>query len=155
MTPDRDGIIQTLDSLITLNKDSAKGFARAENDVEDEELASWFDQLKEERASLVDDLQQAANRLGEEVEEEASAAGALQRGWLNIKAAMTIEHDKTDAIVLDDRTAHEEDVLDAYEEALAEALPSGIRALLQEQQRYLRRIRQELARRGKEIETSR
>lgn len=146
MTLNRDDIAERLNKLITLNKDSAKGFVRAQNDVEDEGLVSRFDQLAEERAELVDDLQRAVNRLGEEPEEEASKTGALARGWLNIKAAMTIEHEKTDLVVLEDRLEHETDVLDAYEEALAEEYPPAIAGLLQEQRAYIEQVKQELAR---------
>ena len=152
MTENQDELGATLNELIALNKDSAKGFVRAENDVEDESLAAWFDRLSAERADLVDDLQRAADRLGKEPEEEPTATGALARGWLNIKAAMTIEHDKTDAIVLEDRMEHEADVLEQYEQALEAAYPPSIADMLQEQYEYLQQIRQELARRRDVIE---
>ena len=147
MPLDRDEVAEGLNELITLNKDSAKGFVRAENDVEDASLARWFNRLSEERADLVDDLQREVNRLGEEAAEEASTSGALERGWLNIKAAMTIERDKTDAIVLADRMEHEADVLAAYEDALAQPYPPPIAELLQKQQAYVDEVAQKLARR--------
>lgn len=151
MPLNQDEIADRLNKLITLNKDSAKGFIRAENDVEDEALASWFDQLTQDRADLVDDLQRAVNRLGEEPADEASKKGTLARGWLNIKAAMTIEREKTDAIVLEDRLEHEEEVLDAYQEVLTETYPAAIAELLEEQQTYIEQVRQELARRRDRI----
>ena len=151
MTLNQDEVTDRLNKLITLNKDSAKGFVRAESDVEDEALATWFDQLTQERAELVDDLQRAVARLGEEPEEEASTKGALARGWLNIKAAMTIEHEKTDVIVLEDRLEHEADVLDAYREALTETYPAAISELLQEQRATIEQVRQEMVRRRERI----
>lgn len=151
MTLDRESVVETLNELIRLNKDSAKGFVRAENDVEDEALAQWFNQLTEKRAELVDDLQRAVDRIGEEPEDEASTGGALARGWLNIKAAMTIERDKTDAIVLEDRMDHEAEVLEAYESALAESYPASIDEMLQAQRAYLSKVRQALAERWEEV----
>jgi uncharacterized protein (TIGR02284 family) len=148
----RDEIDTVLSELIALNKDSAKGFARAENDVEDESLADLFDRLSADRADLVDDLQRAADRLGQDPEEESTTTGTLARGWLNIKAAMTIEHDKTDAIVLEDRLDHEDDVLTAYEEALSASYPPPITALLQEQQAQIKQVRDKLSRQRAAIE---
>lgn len=152
MTLNRDEISATLNELIALNKDSAKGFARAENDVEDESLVTLFDRLSAQRADHVDDLQHAVNRLGREAEEEATATGVLTRGWLNIKSAMTIEHDKTDALVLEDRLEHETDVLEAYEAAVAEEHPPAIAEMLREQRDEIRQVRQDLARRLESIQ---
>ena len=147
MPLNQDEIGATLNELITLNKDSAKGFVRAKNDVEDESLAGWFDRLKSERAEMVDALQHAVNRLGEEPEETTTAGGALSRGWLNIKSAMTIERDRTDLIVLEDRLEHEADVLEAYQEAMDGSYPPDIATILQEQHAQISRARQELVRR--------
>lgn len=152
MPLNQDEIGDTLNELITLNKDSAKGFVRAKNDVEDESLAGWFDRLKSERAEMVDALQHAVNRLGEEPEEETTAGSALSRGWLNIKSAMTIEHDKTDIIVLEDRLEHEADVLEAYEDAMDGSYPPDIDSILQEQYAQISRARQELVRRREAME---
>lgn len=152
MTLSREEMVARLSKLITLNKDSAKGFIRAENDAESESLSDWFNRLAGERAELVDDLQKAIGGLGAEADEEASAAGALARGWLNIKSAMTIEHDKTDAIILADRLDHEEEVLEAYEEMQPGAYPQTVAALLQKQTAYIRDVRESLAQREATIE---
>lgn len=152
MTLNRDEIAAGLEALIALNKESAKGFVRAENDVEDEALASLFNRLIEERSEMVDDLERAARGVGEAVEEEATTGGALARGWLNIKAAMTIEHERTDAIVLEDRLEHEAKVLKGYEEAVDDDYPPAIVDLLQKQLAYVRQVSQTLDERRQRVE---
>lgn len=136
-----------LEKLIEETQESARGFLSAQSDVTDEDLSHTFDALTAKRAEIVDDLQRAARRLGSEseAEEESSPLEALERGWLSIKAAMTIEHDKTDAIVLAKRVEKEDAVLAAYDEALQQSLPPDLEQLLQRQRGQIRETREELA----------
>lgn len=136
-----------LERLIEETQESARGFLSAQSDVTDEDLSHKFDALTAKRAEIVDDLQRAARRLGSESEpeEESSPLEALERGWLSIKAAMTIEHDKTDAIVLANRVEKEDAVLAAYDEALQQSLPPDLEQLLQRQRGQIRETREELA----------
>ena len=141
-----DELVAALNDLVELNKDSAKGFIRAKNDVTDEELTHLFDTLSRERTGMADDLQQAVQQLGSKPEEEGSAAGALERGWLNIKAAMTIEHDKTDAIVVTDRAEHEAEVRASYMQLLDRSLPPPVARLLRRQAEQVKQAHQNLER---------
>ncbi|MFW6063197.1 MAG: PA2169 family four-helix-bundle protein [Chloroflexota bacterium] len=136
-----------LEKLIEETQESARGFLSAQSDVTDEDLSQKFDALTAKRVEIVDDLQRAARRLGSESEpqEESSPLEALERGWLSIKAAMTIEHDKTDAIVLANRVEKEDAVLASYDETLQESLPPDVEQLLQRQRRQIRETREELA----------
>ncbi|MFW5941623.1 MAG: PA2169 family four-helix-bundle protein [Chloroflexota bacterium] len=136
-----------LEKLIEETQESARGFLSAQSDVTDEDLSQKFDALTAKRVEIVDDLQRAARRLGSESEpqEESSPLEALERGWLSIKAAMTIEHDKTDAIVLANRVEKEDAVLASYDETLQESLPPDLEQLLQRQRRQIRETREELA----------
>ncbi|MFW6183220.1 MAG: PA2169 family four-helix-bundle protein [Chloroflexota bacterium] len=136
-----------LEKLIEETQESARGFLSAQSDVTDEDLSQKFDALTAKRVEIVDDLQRAARRLGSESEpqEESSPLEALERGWLSIKAAMTIEHDKTDAIVLANRVEKEDAVLASYDETLQQSLPPDVEQLLQRQRRQIRETREELA----------
>ena len=59
---------------------------------------------------------------------------AVHRGMVTIKAAMTIEPDKTDEVVMRDSAAAEQKLLSAYESTLAEPdLPPALNRLLHQQ----------------------
>ncbi|HSM57415.1 MAG TPA: PA2169 family four-helix-bundle protein [Candidatus Sulfomarinibacteraceae bacterium] len=136
-----------LDNLIEQTQDSARGFLSAQSDVTDADLSAKFDELTARRAELVDELQRAARRVGSDsdADEESSPLEALERGWLSIKAAMTIEHDKTDALVLANRVENEDEVLEAYDEALQQSLPPELQQLLRRQRQQIEETREELA----------
>lgn len=139
---------QILNELIQINKDSAKGFRRAAaemRDVEDPKRAHRLEALVEERAQIVDELQRAVADLGRTPASEGSGTDAIKRGWLNIKAAMTIERGKTKKVILDDRLEQEESVLEAYGSALENDLSSALRTLLQEQRAAIKEQRERLA----------
>ncbi|MDX1687298.1 MAG: PA2169 family four-helix-bundle protein [Candidatus Promineifilaceae bacterium] len=139
---------QILNELIQLNKDSAKGFKRAAaelRDVDAPDQADRLEALAEERAQMVDELQRAVADLGEAPETGGTGPGALKRGWLNIKAAMTIEHGKTKKVIVDDRLDQEEAVLEAYNDALENNLPDSIDTLLGDQRTAINEHRERLA----------
>jgi len=139
---------QILNDLIQLNKDSAKGFKRAAaelRDVEAPDQAQRLEAMAEQRAEMVDALQRAVAGMGEQPETDGTGTNSLKRGWLNIKAAMTIEHGKTKEVIVDDRTSQEETVLEAYAGALEKSLPSSVRALLEEQRTAINDQRERLA----------
>lgn len=139
---------QILNELIQLNKDSAKGFRRAAaemRDVEDPKRAQRLEALVKERAQIVDELQRAVADLGRTPASEGSGTNAIKRGWLNIKAAMTIERGKTKKVILDNRLEQEESVLEAYGSALENDLSSALRTLLQEQRAAIKEQRERLA----------
>jgi hypothetical protein len=52
---------------------------------------------------------------------------------LTVKAAMTIERDKTDDIILADSQQAEARLLETYQAALAQEVPSGLRSLIKRQ----------------------
>lgn len=139
---------QILNELIQLNKDSAKGFRRAAaemRDVEDPKQAQRLEALVEERAQIVDELQRAVADLGRTPASEGSGANAIKRGWLNIKAAMTIEHGKTKKVIFNDRLEQEEAILEAYGTALENDLSSDLRTFLEEQRAVIKDQRDRLA----------
>lgn len=137
-----------LNELIRLTKDSAKGFKRAASelrDVEASEQAQKLDAMAEERAQMVDALQRAVAGRGEAPESGGTGSNALKRGWLNIKAAMTIEHDKTKEVIFEDRLSQEASVLEAYGSAMKQTLPSSVHSLVEKQQADIREQRERLS----------
>ena len=83
-------IVSIIDDLIKTLKDGEEGFEQAADGVKDPQLKSLFNEYSRQRSRFVTELQQQVHDMGEpEPETSTSAAGALHRGWINLKAALT------------------------------------------------------------------
>lgn len=105
-----------LNDLIETLKDGQEGFRVASEDVESPELKTLFNQFSLQRSSFAGELQSLARDFGQhDPEEKSSVAGALHRGWINIKAALS-SHDEH--AVLAECERGEDVAVAAYKKAL-------------------------------------
>src|SRR5262249_45076128 len=84
-----DEVISTLNNLIENCKDGQQGFQTATEGNHDGSVKKILQQYAQERAQFVGELQNEVRRLGGDPEKTGSVAGALHRGWMNIKTAVT------------------------------------------------------------------
>ena len=81
---------EIIDDLIETLKDGQEGFKQAAEGVRDPKLKSLFGEYSDQRRRFATVLQSEAGRQGEtEPETTSSATGALHRGWINLKSAIT------------------------------------------------------------------
>ena|SRR5947207_864334 len=81
---------EIIDELIETLKDGQEGFKQAAEGVSDPKLKSLFRDYSQQRSRFAAALQSEARREGEtEPETSSSATGALHRGWINLKSAIT------------------------------------------------------------------
>jgi uncharacterized protein (TIGR02284 family) len=124
-------IISVLDELIETLKDGQEGFRQAAEAVSDPKLKSLFRDYSDQRARFVTALQMEARRFGEnEPETDSSAAGALHRGWINLKSAVTggDEH-----AVLAECERGEDSAVEEYQKAMQNGLPPAIQEIVSRQ----------------------
>jgi uncharacterized protein (TIGR02284 family) len=125
-----DDIISTLNELIETCKDGQEGFKQAAEGVERSDLKSLFFEFSQQRAHFAGELQAIVQKLGEEPTTSGSTAGALHRGWINIKAAVTGKDEKA---VLNECERGEDSAKKTYKDALDDPLPSYIAEVVQNQ----------------------
>ena len=89
-----------------------------------------FLQRAENCAKGAADLQQVISRLGGDPQEHGSIAGAVHRGWVNLKAAAS---GRTDLAILEECERGEDVAKARYRKALEEKLPDDIRSIVQRQ----------------------
>jgi uncharacterized protein (TIGR02284 family) len=130
----QEEIIDTLNDLIKVCNDGMEGFkACAENaNIDSPELKT----LLIERAH---NCELAAAALSELVRKEGgvpatttTASGALRRGWLNVKTAVS---GNTDRVVLEECERGEDVAKNAYQKALGKDLPESARLVVDQQYR--------------------
>ena len=79
-----------LNDLIETLKDGQEGFKQAAESVSNSQLKSLFRDYSQQRSRFATALQSEAKRHGEtDPETSSSATGALHRGWINLKSAIT------------------------------------------------------------------
>lgn len=125
-----DNTISTINNLIETCKDGQEGFKQAAEGVERSDLKSLFYDLGQQRAKFAGELQALVRELGGDPETTSSTAGALHRGWINIKSYVT---GKDEAGVLNEAERGEDVAKKAYKDALAENLPANVMTVVQAQ----------------------
>lgn len=109
---------KTINDLIETLKDGELGFRTAAEDAVSEDLKRTFGDYSSQRADFSKTLQALVERAGEEPKENGSVAGALHRGWINTKAALT---SRTDLSILEECERGEDSAVSTYRETLAES----------------------------------
>src|SRR5688500_3183590 len=89
-----DGTV-TLNTLIGTLIDSIQGYQKAAADTTNARFAEMFNARAQERQQVLPRLQAAVARLGGNAEDDGTAAGAIHRGWMNLKEAVLGQDDET------------------------------------------------------------
>ena len=120
--------VSVLNSLIETSKNGEKGFATAAEDVKSAELKQFFSQYSTECAAAARELQDEVRARGGDPETGGSALGALHRGWVDMKGAIT-GHD--DVAIINECERGEDVAKSDYSKALEKDLPISVRTLVQ------------------------
>ncbi len=107
--------IDILNDLIETCRDGAHGFRTAADDAKDPVLQRHFRDFAQQRDTFVEELQQCVRTCGGDIEKSGSAAGALHRGWIDLKAALSTNEPHA---VLAECERGEDHAVDQYRDAL-------------------------------------
>jgi len=119
-----------LNDLIETLKDGQKGFRQAAEAVRDPQLKSLFVEYSEQRSQFATALQSQLQSLGNEPESGSSATGALHRGWINLKSAVTGGDDHA---ILAECERGEDSAVKEYRKALDDDLSPSLHELVSRQ----------------------
>jgi uncharacterized protein (TIGR02284 family) len=122
--------LSTLHNLIHILKDGQEGFRTASEDISNSELKTLFSSYSLQRSKFSGELQALAHELGEQdPPSSGSVAGALHRGWIDLKAALM---SRDEHAVLAECERGEDAAVAAYRKAIEEDdLPANILSILQ------------------------
>lgn len=125
--------LSALNRLLRLCLASEKGFNVAAENVKNRGLKVMFKTYAQERAQFADILGKLVQEFGGKAGEGGGLLAAAHRGWINIKAAMTIGQPATERVVLNEVARGEQVALRRYDDVLQEELSSEIRAVVEKQ----------------------
>ncbi len=113
--------IPVLNNLIEICKDGENGFHLASEAIQSNPLKVLFENYSQQRRQMAQELQSVVTERGGSAEVTGHLAGALHRGWINIRTAV-IQHE--DSVIVEECERGEDVAKKAYETAL-EALSSS------------------------------
>src|SRR3954452_112554 len=127
---DNDDVISTLNGLIETCKDGQEGFREAAEGVERSDLKTLFYEFSQQRAEFAGVLQELVRTMGGDPEHSGSMSGALHRGWIDLKSAVT---GKDEEAILNECERGEDSAKDMYAEALESGLPANVDDVVRQQ----------------------
>jgi len=120
-----------IDDLIETLKDGQEGFKQAAAGVKDPQLKAVFDEYSRQRARFAVELRSKAQSADErESEISGSAAGALHRGWINLKSALTRGDDHA---ILAECERGEDSAVEEFSKALNNGLSGPVQEMVSRQ----------------------
>lgn len=119
--------------LVETLKDGERGFQSAAEKLRDSDHPQWADtlqRLSEQRAGFRREIVGLGHDYGDDVDESPSAGGALHRGWIALKDALTGDDAGG---VLGAAVTGEDHAVSEYEKALEQDLSAGFRDVVSRQ----------------------
>lgn len=131
-----------LNRLIALNIASERGFNVAAENVKNRGLQVMFKTFAQERAQFAKALRAQGKGLNIEPNQRSGSSflAAAHRGWINIKAAMTIGQPATEKVVLREVVRGERVAVRRYEEVLQRPMSAELREVVQEQHQRVHEV---------------
>jgi uncharacterized protein (TIGR02284 family) len=122
--------INRLNDLIRINIDSAQGFREAASVINDGSLRTRFEEFATQRDNNARELKQFVAWNDKEPEDSGSAAGAIHRWWLDLRAKAAGGDAK---VVLSEAERGEDVIKHKYEDVLKDTAGSPVNTVLQRQ----------------------
>lgn len=126
---DKDDVIELLNDLIENSKDGEYGFRECAEHAKSPELKSIFAQRAQDCRRAAEELQAQVTALGGQAEDGGTMLGAVHRGWVSARSALSAYDDKA---MLEECERGEDVAVAKYRKALKnEDLPADLRSLLE------------------------
>lgn len=122
---------EVIDNLIETLKDGQQGFKEAAESVKNPQLKSLFNDYSQQRARFIVELRskaQSPNKRDPDI--SGSATGALHRGWINLKSALSRGDDHA---ILAECERGEDSAVEEYQTALDNGLSAPVRDIVSRQ----------------------
>ncbi|RZI96614.1 MAG: PA2169 family four-helix-bundle protein [Variovorax sp.] len=127
---DNDQVISVLNDLLENARDGEYGFKTCAEQVESSGAKQLFADRAIGCAQAAQELEALVRQYGGEPADGGTAAGALHRGWVQIKGAVGADSELS---ILESCERGEDTAIARYRKALKEDLPADVRAVVEKQ----------------------
>ena len=125
-----DDVVDILNDLLENARDGEYGFRTCAEQVENADAKQLFASRAEGCRKAGDELMQLVSAYGGEPESGGTAAGAMHRGWVRVKARVGADSELS---ILESCERGEDAAVARYRKALKQSLPADVRAVVQRQ----------------------
>lgn len=129
--------VSTLNRLLRLSRDSEHGFIAAAENVRNLGLKAILKSHAQERADFSTALSDEIRRLGGAPSPLGNTLGAVHRGWIGIKTALTLGESNVEQVALNESLRGERLALRMYQQAQERQLDPQAKALVTSQQEQI------------------
>jgi uncharacterized protein (TIGR02284 family) len=134
----KDKAFRAINDLVETCKDGMKGYETAAENVANPQIKAELSRFSQQRAQFAHELETQAHQVGITTHQENTlegaaldVAGAVHRGWINLKSAITGNDSQA---VLNECENGDAAALKTYEQALmVENLPPNIKNVIEKQ----------------------
>jgi uncharacterized protein (TIGR02284 family) len=124
-----------LNHLLETCRDGERGFRFAAQHATDAEVRELFTSLARQRDGFAEELAPHVHRLGGQAYTAGSTAGAIHRGWMNLKDVLSSHPDD---MLLGEAGRGERAAISAYADALEGMLPPTVADIVDRQHAAIR-----------------
>ncbi|WP_411767255.1 ferritin-like domain-containing protein [Winogradskyella sp. A3E31] len=143
-------ISNQLNELLTKNYDAEKGYRKAIDNVDNNNLKIYFTNRANERKEFANEIKTEIERYGEEPKESGSFKGTLHRNWMTLKSNLSNNNEEA---VLEEALRGEEASLEDYNDVISSdnVFPPSIDTMLKKQKNAIQasinmvKVKEELA----------
>jgi len=130
---DNDDIVDILNDLIETTKDGEYGFRTSAERANAANVKALLNSRATSCAAAATELQALVRQYGGEPEDDGTALGAVHRGWVAMKAAISTNAHEDHAILAECERG-EDKAVNAFRKAAQETgLPADVRAVIDRQ----------------------
>ncbi len=140
-TVDNDDVVDVLDDLLECSRDGEYGFRTSAERVDDPQLKQILMRHASECAAAASELEREIRAHGGEPSSGGTMTGAMHRGWVSVKSALSTDDDKA---VLNEVERGEDSAVARYRKALKATLPANVRSLVERQAQGVQRNHDEM-----------
>ncbi|WP_205504558.1 ferritin-like domain-containing protein [Rufibacter psychrotolerans] len=140
-------VMDVLNDLVETARDGRKGYETAAGAVDNTRIKAELERFAHQRAVFVSELESIAQQHGNSTSNTTTvegaalqAAGAVHRGWINLKSAVGANDSKA---ILGECETGDEAAIKAYDNALnTEGLPVDLLTVIQRQRQEIMATKQ-------------
>lgn len=157
MTEQSSEATQIVENLIELNQTSERNFFAAAEQMDNRAVKLLLKAYAQQHATFARHLEQTLPNTGNPIgasastakqqqatDDDVNAISFLQRGWLNLKAALIVRRQRRQRIVINDLLSNEDPLLTAYAQSVNQWRDEGLAALVEEQYAQIRTEHEQL-----------
>jgi uncharacterized protein (TIGR02284 family) len=126
----QQAVIDSLNQLIVACEDSEQVFRMVSETVTSDVLKTLFANYAEQRAQFAIALKAEVHRQGGKPKLSGSLTGAMHRGWMSIKAALTSGDEKA---LVSECLHSEETTIQAYADICRQTIPADVLSFVNRQ----------------------